>query len=156
VIDDVEELGAELDVEGIGNSLDVVVFETKIEITSRGRFNVFYSRDRPASGRPRIGIDDAAQRCIRSGCRQKNLAIYQHLIGAGLVNLDFSVFKNNYIKRISDSFKSSSAPSSSTSSITPFFPAPRQTQRVRLHRPPGRRCRLITSTQTTPAKSNSP
>jgi len=37
VIDDVEELGAELDVEGIGNSLDVVVFENgKIKIYQAG------------------------------------------------------------------------------------------------------------------------
>ena len=37
VIDYVEELGAELDVEGIGNSFDVVVFEDgKIEIYQAG------------------------------------------------------------------------------------------------------------------------
>src|SRR6267378_6675066 len=37
VIDYVEELGAELDVEGIGNSLDMVVFENgKIEIYQAG------------------------------------------------------------------------------------------------------------------------
>jgi len=48
------------------------------------------------------------------------------MIGPGVTSLDFSLFKNNYIKGISERLTFSSAPRFSTFSIIPNFAPPTQ------------------------------